>query len=156
MLPGKAPRPMISSYSKHAKHHHYSFPVRFEFLKSGEISQLSDEGSYSAGFLGPEGCVNGKGDAGPADQLGPDCRLNYRYPSPNGMYPDDTNLVLRAWESPAPESDRIYGGFWYRSDLHSQSFVKTLISKIKRIVDEASDEPHITMSKVESTLQTTA
>jgi hypothetical protein len=157
MLGSARNRAMCAVRSFQSLHGLDSFPVRFEFIRSNEIAQLSDEGNYSAAFLGPEEHAGDTSrSVGPTAFFGPDCQLNYRYPAPNGMYPDETNLVLRAWESPDPESDRIYGGFWYRSDLHSKTFIQALIEKFGKIVEEASDEPHVTMSKVEAELKTAA
>ena len=151
-------RAMCSVRSFESLHGLDSFPVRFEFIKSADVAQIASDGVYSAAFLGapcqPDtASAGGSAGAAAVASLGSDCRLTFRGPPPQGLYAAETNLVLRVWESPDASSDQIYGGFWYRSDLHSTKYIASLIEKFGIIAEEASDEPHITMAKVEAGLK---
>lgn len=158
-------RAMCSVRSFKSLHGLDSFPVRFEFVKSADVAQIASGGLYSASFLGgspasPSNSTRPHAAAAAASvaaaSLGSDCQLTFRMPPPQGLYPAETNLVLRAWESPDSDSDQIYGGFWYRADLHSRKYIESLIQKFGTIAEEASDEPHITMAKVEAGLKSSA
>lgn len=126
-----------------------TFPVKFEFIKSQEVAELSSE-LYSAGFLGSDN-VGGQ-DEVPLGSMGSRCKLRYRAPPSEALFPKETSLVFRAWESPDPDNERIFAGLWFRSAMFSQAYIESLLAKFSLIVEEASNEPHITLVKLAAEL----